>query len=110
MAAPLKRENTRVWTIEDRAGPANTPIYQKAMKAASPTKNFGDVTRIEGPDPNRYGTFMTICETRGADERATMDIMGRYSVKELSELLHAVAAQDRKSTRLNSSHSQISYA
>ena len=52
MAAPLKRENTRVWTIEDRAGPANTPIYQKNMKAASPAKNFGDVTRIEGSELN----------------------------------------------------------
>src|SRR2546430_12545792 len=39
----------------------------------------------------------------------THDLTGEMQVRE-SETVHRVSLRDRKSTRLNSSHSQISYA
>lgn len=84
---PLKRGQSRVWLFENGAGPETVPQYVSDMIAQAPGANFGGVTRIENPDPNAYDRFKSVGEVRSAVERPTLPLMGRYSLKTLSDLL-----------------------
>src|SRR3990167_9356027 len=76
----------RVWTLENGAAPATVPEYQGCFKPGDVTAPFGDVTRIECPDPNNYNQFVEVASVQGAQERVTTSLMGRYP-KDLSDLL-----------------------
>jgi len=84
---PAKTSLSRVFLIEGRARPDHNPAYQTAVRAQSPSKNFGDVTRIEAPDSQNYGKFVEIGRIRGEEERATLTLEGRYALDLRSELL-----------------------
>jgi photosystem II stability/assembly factor-like uncharacterized protein len=56
------------------------------MKIGDTSWPQGDITRIECPDPNRYGGFVEVAAVQGARERATTQLMGRYP-RDLSKLL-----------------------
>ena len=77
----------RVWLIEDRAGPANVPSYKPSMRGGAPSRNFGALTYIEIPNPDRLGKFKVIGTIQSAAERAQMDLVGRYDVDQLSDLM-----------------------
>src|SRR5256886_4978471 len=65
-----------------------------------------------GPKPTRRGRSWKIGQTHGLGARfpqLSSSIAGMVHASK-AELPRLSAAQDRKSTRLNSSHSQISYA
>src|SRR2546430_14702207 len=65
---------------------ATTEIYTLSLHDALPISNAVDIRHFGfGPDPNAV-------------------------VDDAAEVFREVAVKDRKSTRLNSSHSQISYA
>lgn len=83
---PTKRGNSRVWLFENGTGPNTPAIYVSDMIAQAPAENFGAFTRIESPDPNAYDKFVTVGQVRGARERPTMPVMGRYSLNTLSDL------------------------
>lgn len=51
------------------------------------SQGFGDVTKIEEPDPNNYGKFIEVDRIRGAVERATTSLVGRYAATVKSTLL-----------------------
>jgi hypothetical protein len=78
---------TRVQIIEGRARPDHVPDFQSCMKAQSISQSFGDIEKIECPDPNRFGGFIEVGQIQGQIERATMDLMGRYASDIASELL-----------------------
>lgn len=84
---PGKTAYTRVHIIEGRARPDHEPDFQSCLKAQAFSKSFGDIERIECPDPNRFGSFIEVGQIQGADERGTMDLMGRYAADLASDLL-----------------------
>ena len=50
------------------------------------SQDFGDITKIECPDPDRFGQFIEIGQVRGEISRLTLDLVGRYPQDERSEL------------------------
>lgn len=69
---------SRVFTIEDRAGPANAPVYQDLARALSPTQGFGDVTPVRIPDPDQYGQFKIVDTIRGEKGLPEITVQARY--------------------------------
>lgn len=77
---------SRVWLIENGVSPYQDPDYMGCMKLNDPSWAQGDITRIECPDPKQFGKFVESGSVRGAQERVTTGVMGRYS-ESLSDLL-----------------------
>lgn len=69
---------SRVFTIENRAGPANVPVYQGQARAMGPSWALGDRTPIREPDPNRYNSFRIITAIKGEKGLPTMSLEVRY--------------------------------
>ena len=84
---PAKTAFNRVFLIEGRARPDHEPIFQSCMRAGTAEQSFGDIERIECPDPTRYGEFEEIGYIQGAIDRATSSLIGRYAADLASELL-----------------------
>lgn len=80
---------SRVFVIEDTAGPGNAPEYEGLWKAGAAGWPQGDITRVKIPDANRYGSFITVGKVRGEQGNPTLNIMARYT-KDLSDLLRIV--------------------
>ena len=78
--------DSRVWLFEDGFGPGKSEEYQGLMKLGDPTFNFGDITRVEAPDPNRYNAFRQVAAVQGGRENPTLSLMGRYPA-DVSKLL-----------------------
>lgn len=77
---------SRLWTIEDRAGPANIPVYQGRGRAMAESWALGDRTPIMEPDPNNYGKFRIVDAIKAAKGLPTLPIEVRYMFT-LSEFL-----------------------
>lgn len=77
---------SRVWSIENLAGPGHTPMYQGLMKIGDPSWGRGDVTRVEIPSDNAYDEFEQVAEVKGETDNPAFTLMGRYPM-DLSTLL-----------------------
>lgn len=86
-SVPLKSGNTRVFLIEGRAAVDHAPEYYSQMRITGVSRGFGDIERIEVPDPSRYGKFVEAGYVRGETERPTTTLEGRYAQELLSDLL-----------------------
>lgn len=84
--AGVRTPYTRVYTIEDGAGPANAPAFQALARALAPSVDFGGTTAIRIPDPNRYGGFIVAGEIIGEPSLPTLSVEFRH-LYELSEML-----------------------
>lgn len=82
-----KTSLSRVFLIEGRAAPSHAPSYQSCMRMMSPSWNFGDIERVEVPDPDNYDKFIEAAQIRGATERVTTSLEGRYALDLISDLL-----------------------
>ncbi len=82
-----KTGNSRVFLIEGRAAPNHVPAYKSCLRAGALSQGFGDIERIECPDPHNYGKFIEMGEIRGATERPTTSLEGRYPLNSKSDLL-----------------------
>lgn len=82
-----KTGNSRVFLIEGGARPDHTPAYKSCLRATSPSQGFGDIERIECPDPHKWGGFVEMGEIKGATERPTIGVEGRYPLNVASDLL-----------------------
>jgi hypothetical protein len=51
------------------------------------SQGYGDIERIECPDPYKYGGFIEKGQIRGATERPTTSLEGRYPQDMLSDLM-----------------------
>ena len=89
-----KAGSSRVWTVEDGVHPARAPVFQAIVKINDPSQSFGEQTRIEAPDPNKYNSFQEVGSVRGQVERPSFGIMGRYP-QALSDLLRLARKQCR---------------
>lgn len=86
MPSPVRSPNSRVFTIQNRAGPPNAPTYQGQARALGPSWGFGDRTPIREPDPNRYGAFRIIDAIKAERDLPTISIENRYQYT-ISEFL-----------------------
>lgn len=84
---PMKTGHSRVFLIEDRAGPTHKPSYQSCLAAQGIDQAFGDIEKIECPDPYRYGEWEEVGVIQGQKGRASVDLMGRYAMDLASEVL-----------------------
>lgn len=84
-----KSSQTRLFLIEDQAGPANAPSYQSLGRALGVDWAQGDLTPIRIPDPNAYGKFITIELQRGQQGLPTLSLESRLT-RDLSDILRIV--------------------
>lgn len=84
---PLTKSHSRVFIIEGRARGDHKPSYEACLKMAGISYGLGDVTPIKCPDPANYGRFIETGIIRGASERATTSLEGRYAISLRSTLL-----------------------
>lgn len=82
-----KTANTRVFIIDGRARPDHAPVYHSCIRMMGLTQGYGDIERIECPDPYNYGKFIEKAQIRGATERPTTSLEGRYPQDALSTLM-----------------------
>lgn len=87
MADYAKTGFSRVFLIDGGARPDHAPIYQSCLRAGGISKGFGDITTIYCPSPVAYDQFVEVDSYRGAAERATTSLMGRYLADTASALL-----------------------
>lgn len=87
---PLKTGLTRVFVIEDRARVDHSPNYQFCMRMDALTQSFGDIEKIECPDPNRPGHYIEVGRIRGASDRPTTTLEARYALN-IKSLLQRLA-------------------
>lgn len=84
---PLTTGYARVFIIEGRARPDHAPQYFSSLKMGGISQSFGDVTKIEIPNPDRYGEYLEVDRIRGAIDRATFNLSGRFAAAMKSKLL-----------------------
>ena len=89
---PAVNGNSRVFLIDGRARADHKPAYQSNVKAGSPSQDFGDVTKIEVPSPIEFGKFVEVGQIRGAIDRVTITLTGRYALDLKSALLKIARA------------------
>src|SRR5512137_1507442 len=82
-----KTANTRVFLIEGGARPDHSPSYKSCLRMMAVSQGFGDIERIECPNPYNYGKFIEKAEIKGATERPTTSLEGRYPQDMLSDLM-----------------------
>lgn len=84
---PTKTGDTRVFLIEGRARPDHAPTYEYNLRMMGVSQDFGDVTRIEEPDPYEYGSFVEVGQTRGQTARPSTSLEGRLAMDLASTML-----------------------
>ena len=90
---PAKSAFSRVFLIEGQARPDHAPQYESCLKAGALDQAFGDIEKIECPDPDAYGRFVEIDSIQGAIERLTTSLTGRYAADLASDLLRLAKAR-----------------
>lgn len=100
-SSPAKSAFTRVHWIRGRAGPTHAPEYLSCLKMAGVSESIGDISKIECPDPDRPGEFIETGEIRGARERPTTTLTGRYSVNQASDIKELVDLRCALDVQLN---------
>jgi photosystem II stability/assembly factor-like uncharacterized protein len=84
---PLLKGGSRVFTIEGRARGDHVPVYRSCLRAGAEDWSFGDVTKIECPDPDKHNSWVQVGQYQSAIARVTSDLQGRYALDEESYLL-----------------------
>lgn len=84
---PIVSGYSRLWLIENRAGPANTPAYEGQWRAGALSWSQGDITQIQVPDDERYGVFRTVSKVVGQKGNPSLPVIARYERDARSTLL-----------------------
>lgn len=77
-ATYVKTPYSRLFVIEDRAGPANSPDYKGQARPLGPSYSFGDRTPVRQPSDRRYGGFDTVDAIKGERGLPTISVENRY--------------------------------
>lgn len=81
-----KTQDTRLWLIENRAGPSHASEYEGCWKAGSISSPRGEPTIITCPDPVTAGRFKTVGKVPGDIGLPGLTITARYT-EDISTLL-----------------------
>jgi hypothetical protein len=84
---PAQTGFSRIWLIEGRARGDHKPSFESCLRAGASGRNFGDETPIECPSPDKYDGFVEKGSVKGARERATLALEGRYALDLKSSML-----------------------
>lgn len=84
-----KASQSRVFTIEDRAGPNHSPIYQLLARITGVAQALGDVTPIRIADPSQYGQYITVDKITGQKGLPTTTLEFR-STRDASDMLRLI--------------------
>lgn len=87
--APQRTPHSRVFTIEDRAGPASSPEYQGFARAMALSWPQGDVTPVEVPSESAYGQFDIVDQIIGQRGLPSLPLQFLMS-RDLSDVLKLV--------------------
>jgi photosystem II stability/assembly factor-like uncharacterized protein len=74
----LRTPLSRVFVIEDGAGPASTPEYLGFARAQGAAQSLGDITPIRQPSVDQYDRFTVIDRIKGQPDLPTLTIENRY--------------------------------
>lgn len=80
---------SRVWLIQNRAGPANVPEYEGLWKAGAVSWKQGDIKTIRIPNPGVLNSFVRVGKIIGDPGDPQLPITARY-VQDMSRLLKLV--------------------
>jgi photosystem II stability/assembly factor-like uncharacterized protein len=83
---PALTSTSRAFLISGRAKPSNKPSYASYLKATGPSKKYGDLTKVEMPDPSNSGQFIEVGTIQGSSDRVTFSLVGRYAMALKSQL------------------------
>lgn len=89
MTEVAKTGQSRVFTIEDRAGPAHAPAFQGLARAGSVSWPQGDITPVRVPSTEAYNEFIVVDEIVGVQGFPSMPVEFRKTL-ELSEVLKLI--------------------
>ena len=84
---PLTTSHTRVFIVEGRARGDHKPSYESCLKMTGLSHGLGDITMIECPDPKSYGKFIEVGHIKGATDRITTSLEGRFALALRSTLM-----------------------
>lgn len=84
-----RASQSRVFTIEDGAGPGNAPEYMALARAGAAAWPQGDITPVRVPSRDQYGKFDVVDRIRGQEGLPTLPLEFRKT-RELSEILRLV--------------------
>lgn len=84
-----RASQTRVFSIEDRAGPSHNPVYQSLARATGIAWGQGDITPIRVPDPKQYGRYVVVDKIRGQQDLPGLSLEFRMT-RDLSAILSLV--------------------
>lgn len=81
----MQRGWSRVFSIENQAGPDNVPFYHAWGAAQAIEQPVGDITRQEVPSFTEYGAYDVVGEIPGATENATttLSLQDRMAASEV---------------------------
>lgn len=89
MVELIQTQFSRMFVLENRAGPTTPPEYQGLWKAGAFTWAQGDITLVRIPDPDTYGQFQTVDKISGEQGSPSLTITSRYEFQ-ISRLLQIV--------------------
>lgn len=103
---------TRVWLMEDGAGPDVVPEYMGVWKAGAVSWDFGEATAVEIPSDSGYQQFDEVASLPGTKGKPSTTLTARFA-RDLSDMLrlarrecyhdfqiHVGACQDPQNFRL----------
>lgn len=94
VGTPVKAGNIRVWVTEEGVHPTRAPDYQAVAVPGDPSWSFGEDTPIQVPDPDRLDAWVEAGSVKGAKERPTTSLLGRYPM-DVSTFLRLARKQCR---------------
>lgn len=90
MAGDLIRSDySRLFFIENGAGPAYPPSYESLWRAGALSWGQGDVTNVYKPSPDQYGQFVVIDRLPGEPSAPSLVVHAKYTF-DRSKLLRVV--------------------
>ena len=99
--SPAKTGLSRVFFIESRARGDHAPTYQSCLRMTGLSWGQGDITKIECPSDTAFDEFVEIGKIKGAKDRATTSLEGRYPLEVKSEILRLVRKECSIDVQLN---------
>lgn len=81
-----KSSQSRVFIIEDRAGPSHVPQYQTHARMTGITRDLGGITPVRIADPQQYGRYLTIDKIKGQAGLPSTTLEYR-TTREVSDML-----------------------
>lgn len=75
---PAQTGNARIFFILDRARADHDLKYASHAKLTGVSRTHGEITPVEIPDPDEYGSYLEVDEISGQDSRYTATIVAKF--------------------------------